>query len=167
MTVSYSTTRPVALLLLLVLAACATPPAAPPTPAAAPATQPADSTPLVIPTATPGRSVVTGRVFSLSRNQPLSFTIVRLAQVFRRTSDGQVLENDGAYLLDGARSPAAATNEQGLFVFVDVDPLEYVLVIGEAEGVNALVTEQSGRAKVWEAIAGDVLDVGEVRVNYP
>jgi hypothetical protein len=134
----------------------------------APTSAPAPSGAAIeIPPVEPGKSVITGRVYSLTRNEPLGFTIVRLAEVFRTTSDGQVLEDDGAFVLDGARSPAAATNEQGYFVFANVEPREYVLVIGEAEGVNAAVTEQSGKAKVWMATAGQVLDIGEVRVNFP
>jgi hypothetical protein len=106
--------------------------------------------------------VLTGQLFSSSTNAPIGGRAVRLAPVYRETPESA----DGAYILDEARSPAATTNADGVFVFTDLEATEYVLMITIAEGQHELVTEPSGKPKVWQADSGKVTNVGEVRVSF-
>jgi hypothetical protein len=116
----------------------------------------------VIPTAAPDRAVLTGQLLSTTTNAPISSRAVRLAPVYRAAPGSA----DGAYVLDEARSPAATTNAEGVFVFTDLEAAEYVLMITIAEGQHELVTEPSGKPKVWQADSGKVTNLGEVRVDW-
>jgi ABC-type Fe3+-hydroxamate transport system substrate-binding protein len=100
----------------------------------------------------PDRATVTGIVISQRTNKPMVEVPVQLAGVF--------YEGDrGAFVLDTAQSPTTTTDGQGRFVFVDIDPQDYVVVIGNVE-VNdyVIIPDESGRAKIFTAVSGEVLD---------
>lgn len=99
-----------------------------------------------------GLATVTGVVISQRTNEPIVEVPVQLAGVFYE-GDG------GAYVLDTAQSPTTTTDGQGRFVFVDVEPRDYVIVIGNVE-INdyVIIPEESGRAKTWTAVPGKVLE---------
>ena len=102
----------------------------------------------------PESATVTGIVISQRTNEPIVEVPIQLAGVYY---EGE----RGAFVLYTAKSPTAITDGQGRFVFVDVEPQDYVLVIGNVE-VNdyLIVPEESGRVRVWTAVAGEVLETG-------
>ena len=83
--------------------------------------------------------------------------IVRLAEVFR--------EGDkGTFILDIAFSPGTRTDEAGYFILENIPAMEYVLVIGDYYQAYDIIEEGStGIAKVWNAEAGKILDMGEYK----
>ncbi len=99
-------------------------------------------------------STVTGVVISQRTNRPIVEVPVQLAGVYY---EGE----RGAFVLDTAKSPTTTTDGEGRFVFVDIVPQDYVVVIGNVE-VNdyIIIPEESGRAKIWTAVSGEVLDTG-------
>jgi len=103
---------------------------------------------------------VTGKVISLSNNNPLSDTDVWLANVVRQ-------EGQGIYFLDSVSSPGVKTNEDGIFIIENIDPGEYVIIIGDPEIQYEIISENSGKAKVWNVPVGEIYDVGEfyVKIN--
>lgn len=105
----------------------------------------------------PGRTTVIGKVISLS-GQPVPQVPVWLAEVVRQGEEG-------VYVLDSRSSPGAYTNEEGVFVIPNVNPGEYVIVIGDPEGLYEIITEPSGKAKVWNIPPDLVFDIGELRVS--
>lgn len=105
-----------------------------------------------------GKATVTGRLLSVETKTPLAQMEVRLAEVYRQGEEG-------AYVLDGASSPGAVTNDQGEFVIPDVDPKEYVIVAGDPYASNDVVKEASGKPKPWSLVTDEVLNVGDVQVN--
>ena len=113
------------------------------------------------PTPEAGKATVVGRVFSRQTSQPITNTPVRLAEVHRMSEDG-----DGAFILDDAFSPGAITDHQGNFVIANVEAREYVIVIGDVNVQYDVIAEPSGKAQIWNAVADQVLDVGELRVNF-
>lgn len=115
--------------------------------------------PLPIPTSEAGKVTVIGRVISLS-NQPISQIAVWLAQVIRQGEGG-------IYVLDSRASPGVYTNEEGIFMISNVDPGEYVIVIGDPEGLYEIITESSGKAKVWNIPSDQIFDIGELKVSLP
>lgn len=106
-----------------------------------------------------GKTTVVGRIMSSDQRQALSATQVWLAAV-HRTGD------QAAFVLDGARSPSTNTDEEGIFVISNVNASEYVLVVGDPYAKNVIVQEASGDAKVWQTQANQVLNVGEVIVDF-
>lgn len=106
-----------------------------------------------------GLASVTGRVIHTNTEDPFVDTIVRLAEVVRAE------EGEDVFVLDQAFSPGTRTDEAGYFVFEDVDPMEYVIVVGDVTGIYEIIPDDSGEAKVWSANADEVLDVGELMVK--
>ncbi len=111
-------------------------------------------------TTTAGQASVRGRVLSKRTSTPLKNTVVRLAEVYRQG-------NEGAFALDGARSPGGTTNNEGVFTIENIEAREYVLVVGDVEGQYEIIPDQTGKAHVWNAKAGEVVDVGDIEVNLP
>ena len=111
-----------------------------------------------IPAPATDKATVTGNVFTTALNQPYPKAAVWLAEVYRQGGDG-------AYVLDHAFSPAVYADDMGVFVIANVDPKEYVIVIGDPEGLYEVIPDESGRARVWNAEAGKILDVGQLTVS--
>jgi hypothetical protein len=156
-----------AALLAGALAACSTAPEpAQVAPTSAPAAAVASSAPAAATAGAPaevgkpeaGKATVIGRVLSKQSGAPIAGTPVRLAEVTRQGGEA-------IYVLDGANSPGAQTNAQGEFVMANVVAREYVLVVGDPIGNYYVVQDEATRAKVWNAAADQVLDVGEQKVD--
>jgi hypothetical protein len=129
------------------VAATSAPPAATSAPGAATAGKPEA-----------GKATVVGRVLSKQTGAPLTGTSVRLAEVTRQGSEA-------IYVLDGANSPGAETGGDGSFVMANIVAREYVMVIGDPYAKYVVIPDETNRAKVWNAAADQVLDVGELRVD--
>ena len=116
------------------------------------------------PTATPipnpntDKATVTGKIFSTSANKPYPKAPVWLAEVYRSG-------DNGAYVLDHAFSPASFADDNGAFVISNVDPKEYVIVVGDPDNVYVVIPDDTGRARVWKTEAGKILDVGTLNVS--
>jgi hypothetical protein len=107
-----------------------------------------------------GKATVTGQVFSHKTSTPLINTVVRLAEVHRQG-------DEGAYLLDTAFSPGDITDEQGYFVFENIEPGEYVMVVGNVEAYNeyVIIPEPSGLPLVYNIEVDKIQDIGELIVD--
>ncbi len=112
-------------------------------------------------TLTPSKSAMIGRVETTytGKRTPLGKTVVRLARVFWNED-----KSDGAFVLEGATSPSNISTEDGFFVFSNIDPADYVIVVGEVIGYNEIIKEPDGKAKVYTIQAGQTLDVGTLVV---
>lgn len=115
---------------------------------------------LSVPTASAGNVTITGRFVSSTTSEPVRNTTVRLAEVFR-------FGDEAAVILDVTRGPSTMTDDDGRFVFANVPAREYVLFLSAGEHANAAITEAPDKAKIWDARAGGVLDIGTVRVQWP
>lgn len=112
-----------------------------------------------IPTVEPGKAVVIGRLLSVQDDKPYNEVIVRLAEVYYNG-------NEGAYALDAAFSPGATTDKNGYFVFNNIVARKYVLIVGDPLTAYVIYTGEDGKAKVWDAAADKVLDMGTIKVNF-
>ncbi len=114
-------------------------------------------------TLSPALSAVEGRVLTVASGtpRPMADTVVRLAKVFYNEP-----HTDGVYVLDGASSPGAITDQEGRFSVVNIEPGDYVIVVGDAESPDhVIISERDGKAKLFTAEAGQTLDVGTLEVN--
>jgi hypothetical protein len=147
----------IAFVILLGLVACQSAPTAAPATAVPTATVPAIPTPA---TPMPGKSTVTGRAEALDTGAPFSGMVIRLAPIIHLSSN----PSDDTFVLNNSGSPAAITNSQGYFVFNNVDPNSYVIIVGDVDTHFAVATAQPDKAKVWTLTAGTVTDAGDIRV---
>ena len=138
-------------LLIALLAGCGNAPTQPPP---QPINRPA------VPTPSTGMSVVAGQVVGIGSTAPIKKTPIYLAQVHW---DDQ--HKNAAYALDISRSPATTTDQNGFFVFSDLPPNEYTLIVGDFYGRNDVVREKNGNARIFQPEAGKTLDVDVVQVN--
>ncbi len=113
-------------------------------------------------TPAPDAAVVYGRVVAADTKKPQALVgmPVRLAQVFWNAD-----KSDGAFVLEGATSPSALIQEDGYFLFPNVVPADYVIVVGDPFGQNAIITEPNGKARVITLEAGKTLDLGKLEVT--
>jgi hypothetical protein len=111
------------------------------------------------PTPESGKATVAGRLFSSTNKKALTGTVVRLAEVYRQNGEG-------AFLLDAAASPGTVTDQEGYFVFPNVDAKEYVLVVGDPMISYVIVSGSDGQAKVWKTESNKITNVGDIYVNY-
>lgn len=113
---------------------------------------------MVIPQPEPGMASVTGRVLSKKNGSPFTGTIVRLAEVVREEG------SEGLYILDQAFSPGTKTDNKGVFVFENVEAMEYVIIVGDVESIYEVITNESGTPQTWEVLSDEILDVGDLHV---
>ncbi len=116
-----------------------------------------------IPTPEIGKSSLMGYIID-NNGMPLKDTTIRLAEVYREN------ENDerGAYILDTAFSPGTISDANGFFLFKNIAPNEYVIVVGDIENNNyEIISQENGRPKVWRVIEGQILDIGKLKINIP
>lgn len=137
------------------------------TPAAAqPTPTPKVITPISPVTPEPAKSAVMGRAITATDEGPLPLTntTIRLAEVIWENEQAR---DEGNFVLDGARSPGAITNGDGYFFIPNIAPKDYVIVVGQYPGVYAIVPEAEGsnRARIVEAEAGEIIDVGVLDVD--
>lgn len=117
-------------------------------------------TPQPVPTPPEGRAVLIGHIISESTNEPITGIPVRLAEIYRNE------EGAGAFVLDGAQSPGAITDENGRFIFDDLEAREYVLVVGNVENNQYEIwQEDTGQAIELNIPADEVTDLGDVRTE--
>ena len=104
-------------------------------------------------------TTVTGIVLSEKNNSPIVNVPIFLAEVYYE--GGQ-----GAFVLDGASSPYTTSDSTGRFAFVDIPAGDYVVVIGNPEVTDyEIVLDETGKAQVWTANPGEILDLKEIRVD--
>ncbi len=113
-----------------------------------------------VPTPVADRTTVTGDIIFTENGSPLVNVPVILAKIYRND------EGDGAFVYDTATSPYALTDENGRFIFSNVDPAEYIMVVGNME-VNRyeLLTELDGGTRIINAPSGEILDLGAIEVE--
>ena len=113
-----------------------------------------------LPTLEAGQGGVTGIAVSKKTGGVLANTVVRLAEVVRQ-------EDQAAFVLDTAFSPGTITDADGKFAFVNIPPMEYVIVIGNVEVYQGyeILQDETGQATVYVVTAGEILDVGSLEVN--
>lgn len=105
-----------------------------------------------------GKATLIGKVVSIQDGSPMANTVVRLAEVYRQG-------DEGAFVLDGAYSPGDITDNQGKFAIQNVDPKEYVIVVGDVYDKYQIIADPNDDAKIFLAFENEILDIGELKVD--
>jgi hypothetical protein len=113
-----------------------------------------------VPTLAPGKATVIGRVVADETSQPIPRRPVWLSEVVRQG-------DQAIFVLNTISSRSSPTDRQGRFVIANVDPKEYVIVVGDPHSNDyAIISEAPDTARVWKLEADKILDVGELRVWF-
>lgn len=128
----------------------------------APPTVTAPQAPIVAPTPLPGRAVVTGKLKNLKSVGVVASIRLFLAKIYY-SADG----TSAAFGLDIRTSPRAVSDFDGSFVFVDVEPGEYLLMVGDPTLAGTVkYSDSTGKDVILKVSAGQTLNIGEARVSY-
>lgn len=106
-----------------------------------------------------GFANVLGKVNTSHRDNPEGIA-VRLAGVYRTDS------GEGVYALDVASSPFTETDQNGNFLFEDIEAGEYVLFFGDPIIKHQIITEQNGEVKIWEIKPNENNDLGVIEIDF-
>ena len=118
----------------------------------------ATATPAAVPTPEAGQATMVGRVLARSTQKPIASVVVRLAQVYREG-------DDGAFALDDAFSPGGVTDPDGRFRIHNIEATEYVVVVGDVRTQYEIIPDSSGKPRVWDLQADQILDTGDIVVD--
>jgi hypothetical protein len=113
----------------------------------------------------PGKVVVIGRLISSITGQPIANTPVRMAQIYY-AEEGNRDPEQGAWALNNAFSPFAYSNENGYFIFENVDPMDFVVFVGDILDRYNTETNENERPIPHTALADELTDLGDIRVEY-
>lgn len=113
----------------------------------------------IIPTPQLGEAVVIGKVYA-SDGSSLKSSPIRLAEVYRSEN------NSGAFALDEATSPSAMTDENGEFIFLNIVPGEYVIVVGSINTKYMINANEDGTAIVQDIKPDVITEIDPITVNY-
>jgi hypothetical protein len=103
---------------------------------------------------------ITGRVVSSISDEPLGNVEVWLAEVVWNQD-----RTAGNFIIDGSNSPATRTRDDGQFLFNDLEPKDYVIVVGDLYGQNVIMSNNDGSARIYPAELGKMTDAGSLRVD--
>jgi hypothetical protein len=114
-----------------------------------------------IPTPKDGMSTIYGRILSASQ-EPLSGIPVRLAKVYR---GGEGNEN-AFFVLDEAQSPSTISENDGQFIFLDVEIGEYVIFVGRLHADYQIISESEDTPIVYEVGSGEILQIEPLLISF-
>lgn len=107
-----------------------------------------------------GKASITGSVFSTTYNQPIVGIPVSLSEIIRDEF------GDGIYIYDPANSPTTNSMLGGYFVFDNIEPGEYVLVVGSVEiNTYKIISMADGLPQVFEAPVDQITDLSNIQVE--
>jgi hypothetical protein len=112
-----------------------------------------------IPTPEPGKANVVGKIQS-TQSGISEGIIVRMAEIYRNE------EGEGVYALDTASSPYTTTDENGHFLFENVEAMDYVIIVGDPMTKYQIITDTEGQARVWTVPADETTDVGVITIDF-
>lgn len=104
------------------------------------------------------RTTVTGQMVSLLDGQPFQTTLIRLAVIH-----GEGVES--IYVLNDSTSPGAYTDSNGVFVFENIDPGFYAVLITDSNGNYLTINETADKILTIEAVAGKITETGTIKVD--
>ncbi|PKO09701.1 MAG: hypothetical protein CVU40_10430 [Chloroflexi bacterium HGW-Chloroflexi-2] len=109
-----------------------------------------------------GKSAISGYLVKGNSSEPAGELVVRL---------GDVIWNDdksgGSFIIDGANSPSTIADENGLFVFNNIEVSDYVIVVGNIEEVPIVIVQKTDKekAEIYSPKVNEILYVGTLNLD--
>ena len=118
--------------------------------------------PAFFPTPASGRAVVVGTLNNTKSGVTFGSVKVFLAKIYY-SADG----TQAAFGLDIRTSPRAVTAADGYFAFVDVEPGDYLLMVGDPTFAGTVkYADSAGNDVILKLVAGQTLNLGVAKVSY-
>lgn len=150
-------------LFIVILSACSLTAAPASTPTSSTNSNAANVSAQAVPSA--GKGNVAGRLFQIKPKGdtvPLASVTVYLGTI-KVSSAGKEM----AVTLDRIQAPKAVTNAQGNFVFTDITPGRYGLMVDTPTGAALLNNPDTGSDLIVEVVAGQTMALGELKYTLP
>ena len=112
-----------------------------------------------IPSPEEGNANVLGKL-QLINQANIKGISIWLTPIFRTAS------GEGVYALDTSSNPYTLTDEDGYFLFEDIESGEYILFIGDPMTKFEIVTDDSGEIRVWEILPNETNDLGVISIDF-
>jgi hypothetical protein len=111
----------------------------------------------------PKKSAIIGRVFRVSNNyrNVLAHTSIRLAKI--QWNQHKI---EGIFVLDTANSPGALTRSDGSFTISNIEPGDYVIIVGDVIGVHTIISDSEGKIKIYSVEPDQILDIGTLEIDW-
>jgi hypothetical protein len=138
-------------------------PLATPTSVPTPTSSPDEST-MSIPAPAPGKGTITGRFVDYQSGEPGPETVVYLGEL-----SPVELEGDETHIvsMNPDSSPSTGTDKDGYFVFQDVEPGTYAMVMW-TPGNSWVVSDPDTKLDILVTVEADqITDLGEVETDLP
>lgn len=117
---------------------------------------------ITIPVPSSGKAVVAGRVSQSRTGEAIALTKVFLARIYY-SADG----SNAVYGLDVRTAPRALTTTDGRFVFVDVEPGEYLVMVGDPTFSGSVkYSDSAGKDVVLKLVPGQTINLGDISVIF-
>lgn len=121
-----------------------------------------------------GKAAITGRVVSAITGEPLANIQLRLGEVFCPEGVTGLTEEEKrvqcAVVLDDAWNPFAESDDEGRFLFQNIEARDYTFMAGYDSGgaaaQSATALNEAGLPRIYTAIADETVDLGDVAVDY-
>ena len=126
----------------------------------------ADDTPtispteIVIPSPKTDSAIIYGTLISNKTNQPLSNIQLLLANMI------PVNPGPGYIVSTNENSPEVYTNDKGEFLFVDINPNDYVLILKTPFNSYPIVDNNDAQIEI-NAVSGSIIELGTTYVYWP
>ncbi|MBW6475171.1 MAG: hypothetical protein K0B14_18735 [Anaerolineaceae bacterium] len=112
-----------------------------------------------IPSPEEGRANISGRLQLINQTNIKGIS-VWVTPIYRSVS------GEGVYALDTSSNPYTLTDEDGYFLFEDIEPGEYILFIGDPMTKFAIVTDDNGEVRVWDILPNETNDLGVISIDF-
>jgi hypothetical protein len=120
-----------------------------------------DITPIVIPTPNADSGVVHGMIYSLTNDEPISYTKIYLATKIPVDPGDEYMVS-----IQENSSPHAQSNSNGEFVITDIEPGEYILVL--VTPISTLPILDINNEQIEFSIeAGELIDFNDIYAYWP
>jgi hypothetical protein len=134
-------------------------PLAPPT---AGSTAPAE--PSALPSPQAGKGIVTGRFVDVVSGEPMADRVIYLGEL--APFEEQAGEEPSSFvMMVPSQSPSASTDQDGRFVFIEVEPATYVFVLWTPVDSWVIANPETEESITVTVQAGEVIDLGTIAIR--
>ena len=114
-----------------------------------------------------GKATVTGRLIDLATGAPLRDQNLSLPAVLCAPGVAEEDKREQCfYMVDEAFDPSALTDDDGNFMFQNIEAGEYVMLVGSLMTENGILKDELTRPVIWEAITDTVVALGDIVVEF-